>query len=165
MKIKIWENIFTTMSLRSLLILINLTFKYFILKYVNIFKTHTLREPLFSQFPRFAVIKIMYGCCCCLLAKSCLTLLRLNGLQPTRLPCSWDYWSGLPFPSPGDLPHPGTEHIFPALAGEFFTIEPPGKPMHGYWIHLKHTQTNEFQCNRELKHSPIGFQIITTTNI
>ena len=29
-----------------------------------------------------------------------------------------EYWSGLPFPSPGDLPDPGTE---PALAGRFFT--------------------------------------------
>ena len=32
------------------------------------------------------------------------------------------YWSGLPFPSPGDLPHSGTEDRSPALAGEFFTI-------------------------------------------
>ena len=91
MKIKILENILTTMSLRSLLILINLTLKYLILKYVNIFRIHALWEPLFSQFPVFAVIKIMYGCCCCLLAKSCPTLLRLHGLQPPRLPCPWDF--------------------------------------------------------------------------
>ena len=35
-----------------------------------------------------------------------------------------EYWSGLPFPSPGDLSHPGIElHLFmsPALAGRFFT--------------------------------------------
>ena len=32
-----------------------------------------------------------------------------------------DYWSGLPFPSPGDLPDPGTEPASPALAGGFFT--------------------------------------------
>ena len=37
-------------------------------------------------------------------------------------------WSGLPFPSPGDLPHPGTEPESPALAGIFFTTETPGKP-------------------------------------
>ena len=37
------------------------------------------------------------------------------------------YWSGLPFPSPEELPDPGTELASPALAGEFFTIEPPGK--------------------------------------
>ena len=42
-----------------------------------------------------------------------------------------EYWSGLPFPSPGNLPHPGIEPVSlmsPALAGGFFTTEPPGKP-------------------------------------
>ena len=38
------------------------------------------------------------------------------------------YWSGLPFPSPEDLPDPGMELTSPALAGGFFTTEPPGKP-------------------------------------
>ena len=32
-----------------------------------------------------------------------------------------EYWSGLPFPSPGDLPNPGIESKSPALAGGFFT--------------------------------------------
>ena len=39
------------------------------------------------------------------------------------------YWSGLSFPSPGDLPDPGTEPAFSALAGGFFITEPPGKPV------------------------------------
>ena len=38
------------------------------------------------------------------------------------------YWSGLPFPSPGDLPSPGIEPTSPALAVGFFTTEPRGKP-------------------------------------
>ena len=41
-----------------------------------------------------------------------------------------EYWSGLPFPIPGDLPEPGIEHaslVSPALAGRFFTTAPPGK--------------------------------------
>ena len=41
------------------------------------------------------------------------------------------YWSGLPFPTPGDIPNPGVEPmslVSPALAGEFFIAEPPGKP-------------------------------------
>ena len=38
-----------------------------------------------------------------------------------------EYWSGLPFPSPGDLPNPGTEQGFPASAGGFFITEPQGK--------------------------------------
>ena len=39
-----------------------------------------------------------------------------------------EYWSGLPFPSPGQLPDPGMEPTSPALAGGFFTTEPPEKP-------------------------------------
>ena len=38
------------------------------------------------------------------------------------------YCCGLPFLSLGDLPNPGIEHACPALAGRFFTTEPPGKP-------------------------------------
>jgi len=37
-----------------------------------------------------------------------------------------EYWSGLPFPSPGDFPDPGIEPTSPALAGRFFTLELPG---------------------------------------
>ena len=37
-----------------------------------------------------------------------------------------EYWSGLPFPSPGDLPGSRIEPVSLALAGSFFTIEPPG---------------------------------------
>ena len=38
------------------------------------------------------------------------------------------YWSGLPFPPPGDLPDPWIELMSPALVGAVFTIEPPGVP-------------------------------------
>ena len=38
-----------------------------------------------------------------------------------------EYWSGLPFTPPGDLPDPGIKPTSPALAGEFFITEPPGK--------------------------------------
>ena len=40
-----------------------------------------------------------------------------------------EYWSGLPFPTPGDLPNPAiklTSHVPPALAGGFFTTASPG---------------------------------------
>ena len=40
-----------------------------------------------------------------------------------------EYWRGLPFPSPGDLPDPGIKPVSPALAGRFFTTEPPEKPV------------------------------------
>ena len=38
-----------------------------------------------------------------------------------------EYWSGLPFPSPGDLSDSEIEPVSPALADGFFTIELPGK--------------------------------------
>ena len=44
-----------------------------------------------------------------------------------------EYWNGLPFPSPGDLPDPGIKPAFPgslALAGGFFTTEPPDNSYH-----------------------------------
>ena len=38
------------------------------------------------------------------------------------------YWRGLPFPSPWDLPNPGTEPRSPALQADSLPFEPPGKP-------------------------------------
>ena len=39
-----------------------------------------------------------------------------------------EYWSGLPFPSPGDLPNPGIEPRSPTLEADALTSESPGKP-------------------------------------
>ena len=49
-----------------------------------------------------------------------------------------EYWRGLPFPSPGDLPDPGTEPESPALAGGVFITEPPEMPpvFSNSWLNL-----------------------------
>ena len=67
-------------------------------------------------------------------AKSCLTLRNPMGYNPSDSSVQGfskqGYWSGLPFPSPGDLPNAGTEPTFPgfpASADGFFTTEPCGK--------------------------------------
>ena len=39
-----------------------------------------------------------------------------------------EYWSGLPFRPPGDLPDPEIEPTSPTLTGRFFSTEAPGKP-------------------------------------
>ena len=49
-----------------------------------------------------------------------------------------EFWSGLPFPSPGDLPDPGIEPRSPALQADALPSEPPGKPR----ILLYHAPTN-----------------------
>ena len=50
-----------------------------------------------------------------------------------------EYWSGLLFPTPGDLSNPGIEPTLPAspaLAGGFFTTAPPGK-LYSLYIHYR----------------------------
>ena len=43
-----------------------------------------------------------------------------------------EYWSGLPFPSPGDLPNPGIKPGSPALQADSLPPEPLGKPFPPY---------------------------------
>ena len=83
----------------------------------------------------YAVIGVTEDCCA-------LCSVMFDSLQPYGLyvarqsPLSLrfsrkEYWSGLPFPPPGDLPDTGIKlesPTSPALAGRFFTAEPLGKP-------------------------------------
>ena len=82
--------------------------------------------------------------CVCVCACACTRAQLLSHVQffvtPSTVahqaPMFWqfsrqEYWSGLPFPTPGDLPNPGIEPVLfapSALAGGFFTTEPPWKP-------------------------------------
>ena len=57
----------------------------------------------------------------------------LEGSWSVKAPLSMgfsrqEYWSGLPFPSPGGLPNPGIEPGSPALQADTLSSEPPGKP-------------------------------------
>ena len=64
----------------------------------------------------------------CLVAQSCPNLCDSMDCSPPGSSVQGfsrqEYWSGLPFPLPGDLPDPGIEPWSPALAGGFFTTEP-----------------------------------------
>ena len=72
----------------------------------------------------------MEFCCCCSVTKSCLTLCDpMDYSIPGSMGFSrQEYWSELPFSFPGNLPGPGIKPMSPALAGRFFTTEPPGSP-------------------------------------
>ena len=48
-----------------------------------------------------------------------------------------EYWSGLPFPPPGDLPNPGIEPRSPALQTDALLSEPLGKPQEDVFIKAK----------------------------
>ena len=71
-----------------------------------------------------------------------------------------EYWSGLSFPSPGDLPNPGTEPVSSALACGFFTPEPPGKPTTARGHHYRvcvcgHCQLSTYDIKREAKKTKV----------
>ena len=53
-----------------------------------------------------------------------------------------EYWSGLPFPSPGDLPDPGIEPRSPALQADALPSEPPGKGLGYALLSTKHIMIN-----------------------
>ena len=82
------------------------------------------------------------------------------GLQPTRFLCPrglsrQEYWSGLLFPLPEDLPNPGIEPTAPAPSAvqmELFTSEPPGKP--GWKLSKRHKSTGK-QLNTQHYKDPI----------
>ena len=85
-----------------------------------IFKTRTLKKIKLK--PYMWVWKSL----------SCVQLFATPWTVARQAPLSMAFpkqesWSGLPFPSPGHLPHPGIKPASPALAGGFFTTEPPGK--------------------------------------
>ena len=70
----------------------------------------------------------------CVCAQLCLTLYDSIACQaPRSMEFSrQEYWHGLPFPTPGDLPDPGIKPVFPAppaLASRFSTTEPLGKAL------------------------------------
>ena len=53
-----------------------------------------------------------------------------------------EYWSGVPLPSPGDLPYPGIEPWSPAFQADALTSEPPGKPLYFFLISIFSSDKN-----------------------
>ena len=67
--------------------------------------------------------------CCVLVAQLCPNLCNsMDCCPPLSMEFSrQEYWSGLPFPSPGDLPDPGIKPGSPALQTDALLSEPPGR--------------------------------------
>ena len=75
----------------------------------------------------------MCVCVCVLVIQSCPTLCDFMDCIACQAPLSMafsrqEYWSGLPFLSPRDLPDPGVEPRSPALPADSLPYELPGKP-------------------------------------
>ena len=76
---------------------------------------------------------------------------RSNCHHPSMGFSRQEYWSGLPFSSPGDLPDPGIEPRSPALQADALTPEPPGKPVESQKKKEKSRKTSIFASLTMLK--------------
>ena len=70
-----------------------------------------------------------------LVAQTCPTLYDPMDCSPPGAPLSMEfsrqeYWSGLPYPFPGDLPNPGIEPVSPTLQADSLPSEPPTNIIH-----------------------------------
>ena len=85
-----------------------------------------------SQLPRYSMCLLSFLLPIPVLVAQRVRLFTTSWTVDRQAPLSigflrQEYWSVLPFPSPGDLSLPGIEPMSPALACGFFTTEPPGK--------------------------------------
>ena len=70
-----------------------------------------------------------------------------------------EYWSGLPFPSPGDFPNPGIEPQSPALQADALLSKPPGKPSVQFSSFTQSCPTLCNPMNRSMPGPPVHYQL------
>ena len=73
-----------------------------------------------------------------------------------------EYWGGLPFPPPGDLPDPGITPVSPALAGRFLITKPPRKPY--YRVHSSKTTVSKNLMSGSAQKTLFWFSTNYSTN-
>ena len=71
-----------------------------------------------------------------------------------------EYWSGLPFPSPRDLPNPGIKPGSPALQADALSSEPPGKPLHSLGLY-----NNNVSCLKTVSGEKAFWLILLSYNV
>ena len=100
----------------------------------------------------------------CLVFQSCLTLSNPMDCSPPGSSIHGisrqEYWSGLPFPPPGDLPNPGIKLTCPALS--IFTTEPPGKPNIMQKINKSGPETRSLICRLVFFLNFVGYFLVTS---
>ena len=124
--------------------------------------------PALGLRPPFCILKpkpLDYWDVCWVQLLSCIWFFRIPRSVAHQTPLSmgfvWqEYWSGLPFPPPGDLPHPGVDPeslVSPALAGGFFTTgttwEAPcnsGHPVNVDWRNERSPPSHRWRASRLL---------------
>ena len=83
--------------------------------------------------PEILLVDLLFWHCCCLVTKSCLTLVaQWTVAHQASLSVGFprqEYWSRQPLPSPGDLPNPGTEPASSAWQVDALPLSHLGNPL------------------------------------
>ena len=123
---------------------------------IYMFQCYSLKSShprLLSQSPKICSLQLCLFCCLAyrvivtiflsewVKSLSCVWLFATPWTVAYQDPLSMgfsrqEYWSGLPFSSPGDLPDPGIESQSPTLQADTLTSKPPGKPYHLSKFHI-----------------------------
>ena len=99
---------------------------FFHCSYFVIFKS-----SFYSEFSLYIVMKVKVKVKLLSRVGLFVTLWTVTHQAPQSMGFSrQEYWSGVPFPSPGDLPDPGIKPRSPALEADILTSETPGKPIY-----------------------------------
>ena len=126
------SNVQKIISIWWMLIILKKAGSIALLKHCNTKKRYGLRYKdlcIILVYLQFSILtESKY--CCCLVTKLCPTLLPPHGLQPSgssihEIPRQ-EYWSGLPFPSPGDFPDSGIEPMSLALQADSLLLSDLG---------------------------------------
>ena len=75
-----------------------------------------------------------------------------------------EYWSGLPFPPPEDLPDPGIEPWTPAMQADSLPIEQQGSPLNLWWITQNSFKNLKILFNTPYCHLFVEFKRLKQTN-
>ena len=76
-----------------------------------------------------------------------------------------EYWSRLPFPTPGNLNNPKIKPTSPALPGRFFTTEPAAKSTMEYYSAIKTNERMPFEATQMDQEIVILSEVRKTNNI
>ena len=111
------------------------------------FRCKRLSDRRLNQMTASSMTPLVYCCCCCLVALCQLSVTpwTVDHQAPLSIKfSSQEYWTGLPFPSPGDLPDPEIEQASPAWQVASLPLSCLGSPPLG-WHARKDTKLQEWR--------------------
>ena len=121
---------------------------------------------MLCSFLLYSKVIPLYISLCQVKSLSCVQLFAVPWVVAHQIPPSMgfsrqEYWSGLPFPSPGDLPDAGIEPRSPALQADALPSEPPGKLSLSIYmyIHIHFQILFHYGLSQDIEYSSLWYTV------